>query len=272
MRVLLAAILLSCTTETAPTIDWRATSPRLAACKSLAEATCARIESCAPRSARIALGATCINTLTDACFDTAGLAGSQRTIADVHTCADATRIVSCESFLERYPEVCPHHGVLANGVMCAFDEQCASDHCARPPDTACGQCAPALVLAGLGQPCGPATPCGRRLFCDVDRCMPRRKIGESCGGVGQCDPFEAATCNETFVCQAAKVVGVGEACTFTANALTLCEAPARCINDRCAAAKPEGAPCADSHECDGFYGECIRGRCVRRTVEMCIQK
>lgn len=272
MRLLLGFSLVSCLAEQPTAVDWQARSPRLAACKALAEATCTRIEACAPRSARIALGTTCITTLTDGCFETAGLSGSQRTTAAVTACAETTRSASCEPFLAQYPDLCPASGALADGVMCAFDEQCRSLACARPADSACGLCAPKPALAELGQPCGPQSPCNRRLFCDVARCAPKRKLGEACGGVGQCDPFEAATCNETFTCQTAKVARLGEPCTFTANALTLCEAPARCINDRCAVAKREGAPCVDSHECDGFYGECIRGRCVRRTVEMCAQK
>lgn len=208
---------------------------------------------------------------TDACFETAGLGGSARTIADVRACADSTRVARCEDFLARYPDVCEHRpGALQNGVGCAFHEQCASLRCERSPDSACGVCAPGTAtFAGLGEPCGPMAPCGRLLFCDVSRCAPKRKIGESCGGVGQCDPYEAAVCNETYVCQTAAVAQLGEACTLTANALTLCEAPARCIDDRCAPAKRDGAPCVESHECEGFHGECIRGHCVRRTVELC---
>ncbi len=273
-RFLLALLLVSCAAEPAPVVDWRAQSPRLAACKALAEATCARLESCAPRSARISVGTACIATLTDACFETAGLGGSARSTADVRACADATRASSCERFLARYPDVCElPRGALADGVGCAFDEQCASLHCRRPADSACGVCATDTVaLAGLGEPCGPMVPCGRLLFCDVSRCAPKRKLGESCGGVGQCDPFEAAICNETYMCQTAAVAQLGQACTFTANALTLCEAPARCIDDRCVAAKRDGAACIESHECEGYYGECIRGHCVRRTVELCAQK
>lgn len=81
-------------------------------------------------------------------------------------------------------------------------------------------------------------------------------------------------CNESYKCEAAKIAKLGEPCTFTANALTLCEAPARCINDRCAAAKREGERCGvnGAHECEGFDADCIGGVCVRRTVEMCGQR
>ena len=144
----------------------------------------------------------------------------------------------------------------------------------RPGESACGLCAAAIAEATLGQPCGPTAPCSRLLFCDVNRCAPRKKLGEACGGLGQCDPFETAVCNETFKCEAARTARLGEPCSFTANALILCEAPARCINDRCAVAKREGEACGTNgaHECEGFDADCVRSVCVRRTVELCGQK
>lgn len=240
------------------------------ACTDLATATCARLDACAPAFKRISVGGDCVNALTDHCFRTAGLSGSKRDPAQCHPEA-----LSCADFLAHYPDACEApKGLLANGVMCAFDEQCAGGACRPSGESACGTCADAARVAALGEPCGPSRACQRLLYCDVDRCAVRKKAGEACGGIGQCDPFDALVCNETFKCEAAKTAKRGEACTLTANALVLCEAPLRCIDGRCGTAKPEGAPCGENgaHECEGFDAQCIRGRCVRRTVEMCAQK
>lgn len=250
-------------------------SPRALACAALAEASCARLAACAPGAATIGVGtgATCTAALTEHCTRTAGLGGSARSTDEVSKCARAIPALDCPAFLTRYPELCEAPpGALVNGEVCSFDEQCATHTCARVADVACGTCAAARPPAArLGESCGPSAPCERLLFCDVNRCAPRKKVGEKCGGLGQCDPYEAAYCNETFECSQAEVARLGEPCSFTANALVLCEAPARCINDRCAPAKPEGSPCgaAGAHECAGFDAECIRGVCVRRTVETC---
>lgn len=242
-------------------------------------------------------GETCIAALRDHCLRTAGVGGSSRTVDKVHECAAATRAVACPTFLARYPEVCePLPGARAIGQACTFDEQCVTGFCGRQPDTACGTCVPpraigerclggacggALVCnsagvctkpGALGDACGPNAPCEHLLFCDVDECANRRVVGDPCAGVGQCDSYAVATCSESFRCRLAVVAKLGEPCAFTATALTLCEAPARCINDRCAVAKREGEACVTAHECGGFNAECIRGRCVLRTVETCDQK
>jgi hypothetical protein len=267
-RALVCVLIVSCASSDA-------TSPgvqrsRLQACTALASATCARLEACAPAFARVSVGGRCITTLTEHCFDTAGLYGSTRDPSQCHP-----EQLSCGELLANYPNACAApKGLLANGVMCAFDEQCAFGACNRPTDSACGTCASAPSLAGPGEVCGPTRACQRLLFCNVDRCAVRKKAGEACGGVGQCDPFDTLVCNETYKCEAAKVAKLGEACTFTANALVLCEAPYRCIEGKCASAKPEGAACGvnGAHECEGFDADCLGGRCVRRRVEMCAQK
>lgn len=273
-------------------------TPRGVACIALAESVCARVETCAPFLAKTGtgVGAVCTAAVFDHCFRTAGLGGSNRTVADIASCADAVRKSDCAGFLSSLPDVCEYPpGSLVDGSFCAFHEQCASRFCDRAPDTACGvcaapprvgqpclhdACAPGLVCTSanscvrpgaLGDSCGPNEPCGRLLFCNGDRCAVRRQPGEGCNGFGQCDAFAETTCAANSVCRATATAALGEPCDLTANALTLCNAPARCIDDRCAPAKAEGASCgsAGSHECDGFQSECIRGRCLLRTVEMC---
>jgi len=274
-------------------------TPRARACTELASAICERYAACAPVAATVGpgVGATCLTALRDHCLRTAGIGGSARTVDVVNACAGATRTLACPAFLARYPEVCDRlPGARALGESCTFDEQCGGGFCARELDSACGTCVPprvtdaaciggacgeALVCntanqctmpGGLGASCGPNAPCERLLFCDVDRCAPKRNVGDPCAGLGQCDPYAVATCSESFRCRAATVAKLGEPCSFTATALTLCEAPARCINDRCASAKREGESCTSAHECDGFGAECLRGRCVLRLVETCAQK
>ncbi len=299
-ELLFSLLLLGCASNDDPerTADSSRT-PRALACTELASAICERFNACAPDAALVGpgQGETCVAALRDHCLRTAGVGGSSRTVDKVNECANATRALACPSFLARYPDVCdPLPGTRVIGEACTFDEQCVTTFCGRESDTACGTCVPpraagdrclggacggSLVCnsasvctkpGALGEACGPNAPCEHLLFCDVDHCANKRNIGEACGGVGQCDPYVVATCSEFYKCRAATVAKLGEACAFTATALTLCEAPARCIDDRCAAAKPEGATCTTAYECDGFGAECIRGRCVLRTVETCAQK
>lgn len=273
-------------------------SPRLAACRSYAQALCERVEACAPFLARTGLGrgSLCVDAVAERCFETAGLGGSQRTPEALSSCAEETRKSTCDAFLESFPEPCAlPPGKLADGAGCAFSEQCASTFCAREADVACGVCMAApragercvqgacargllctsagacVAPARLGQPCGPNDPCARLLFCDTGVCVPRRELGEGCAGFGQCDTFGETSCAANSLCVATRVVGKGQACDLTANALVLCEAPYRCIDDVCAEGHPQGATCgsAGSHECAGFQSECIRGRCVAPVVEAC---
>lgn len=281
--------------------SWTERSPRALACSRLAEAMCARVDGCAPFLAQTTLGrgAACIRALADRCQLAAGLGGSQRTPESMDACAESVKASTCDAFLGSFPEPCePPAGTLSAGSTCAFDEQCATTFCARAPDVACGVCLPApragepcsfaacargLVCTSanlcakpgrVGDACGPNEPCARLAFCDGSVCAPRRKVGEGCAGFGQCDAFGETACAANSICIATRVARKGEACDLTANALVLCEAPYRCIDDRCAEAKPEGATCgsAGSHECAGFESECIRGRCVTRVVEACAQK
>lgn len=293
------ALVAGCAVQEDPERSDVARSPRALACTDLATATCERYAACAPLAARAGPGegATCVAALREHCLRTTGIGGSTRTVEAVSACAGATRALACPTFLARYPEVCdPLPGALGVGAPCAFDEQCATQFCARQADTACGTCIPPRVAGAscvggacggglacntanqctrpgaLGEACGPNVPCERLLFCDVDRCSARHGLGEACAGVGQCDLSVLATCSESYRCRAGAVVPLGEPCTLTATGLTLCEAPARCINDRCVAGRAEGEACTSAHECDGFGAECIRGRCVLRRIETCAQK
>ncbi len=276
--------------------SWLETSPRAIACRTLADRECARLAECAPFLARTALGPTCVVDLRDRCLARAGLGGSKRSPAQITACAESVAQSACDVLLTAYPDVCDvPPGARELGAACTFHEQCASTFCAREAETACGVCAAlperrcvggecgggrvctlagdCATLGGRDAACGPNAPCSRLLYCDVDRCVPRKAPDALCAGFGECDAFGATTCAQDSVCRATIVARLGDACALTANALILCEAPARCISGvgegRCRAAKPEGETCASSHECSD---ECLRGRCVRRTVETCPQK
>ncbi|MBI2392639.1 MAG: hypothetical protein HYV09_23845 [Deltaproteobacteria bacterium] len=307
--VLLALVLVPCAAcsgrfgvsdggEPADAGPWTTRSPRALACAVLAEATCARVDACAPFLAQTSLGrgAACVAPVTEHCVRTAGVGGSRRTPESLTACAEAIRASACGDFVARFPDNCElPPGELALDASCAFDEQCGSSLCAREPETACGtcvrapgvgascvfgRCARGLVCtsagqcakpAALGEPCGPNDPCTNLGFCDTGRCAPRRTVGQGCAGFGQCELFGESACAANSICIATKVAKPGEACDLTANALVLCEAPYRCIDDRCAPAKPEGAACGSggAHECAGHQTECLRGRCVARVVEAC---
>jgi hypothetical protein len=275
-----------------------AESPRALACARWASANCARVAACAPFLSTTTLGSppSCTRSLTVHCLASMGLGGSARTPSVIASCADAIEAAPCDAFLGAFPEACaPPPGELPVGAPCAFDEQCRTTFCAREPDTACGACAPAPVAGqactlgacarglacngagtcvkpgSLGDACGANEPCARLTFCSDGRCVVRRRTGEGCAGFGQCDAFGASTCAANSICIDTKLARQGEPCSLTANELVLCEAPYRCIDDRCQPAKPEGAACgaAGAHECAGYRAECLRGRCVVRVTEAC---
>lgn len=285
------------TARPADTVDAGA-SPRAQACAHLAAETCARLTACAPEFTRLELGvgAVCEAAVRDDCLRRAGLGGSRRTTSVVDACAAEVAGLSCSALLERFPEPCPPPlGLLAAGTACAFHEQCATGFCGREDDAACGacvsppgvgaacvgdECGPGLVCTSAhrcarpvatGGSCGPNAPCNRFAFCDFDTCKPRRALGEACAGLGECDPYDGAFCSVTLHCARARVAADGAACSLSANELTLCTPPARCVDGRCEAPRLEGAACGTSgaHACAGFPPECIQGRCLVRTVETC---
>lgn len=278
---------------------WAERSPRAQACKALASAFCARVDTCAPIVSDALLGRAdgCVAAMTDRCFRTMAIGGSSRGPAELVACGEAIATMDCDTFTVRYPEPCAiPPGTLPDAAACAFDEQCASSFCARNADDACGTCARAprisepcvarrcptgLVCNGLGrcvrphavsEPCDQTQPCDRLGLCELGTCVPRRKLGERCGGFDQCDPFGATVCSQQSWCVATAVAKRGERCDRTANMLTVCEAPARCIDDRCTDGLSEGAPCNDVGACAGPFAECLRGRCVTRSIEACAQK
>jgi len=279
--------------------SWLSTSPRAIACRDLASAGCAQVQTCAPFVAKTGpgIGSACETHLFDECFRTAGLGGSNRTPAFVTSCASTVRASTCDTFLARYPTTCDApKGSLVDGTSCAFSEQCESGFCGASVDSACGACMrpPAIAEACVGgacggnllcnsanqcakpavlaETCGPSAPCASSFFCESNKCVVRKKLGESCAGFGQCDSLAGTICGEGFKCESVKIARLGEACSLTANALVLCEAPARCIDDRCVKPKPAGQSCASSYECEGSPGvtaKCVQGRCALLAVESC---
>ncbi len=280
--------------------SWLLRSPRALACTDLARATCRRLEACAPAytKAVVGLDSLCTDQLRDDCLRRVGLGGSRRTLADVATCTASLPSMACSAFLESYPDVCPAPpGALLLEASCAFHEQCASGFCARGDDTACGACAippsngspcaggecgrglvcsPGRVCSkpgAVGESCSPSAPCGRLAFCDFDKCRARRALDDVCGGLGECSSFDAAYCSQSLRCTRVTTAALGAACSLTANELVLCPPPARCVDGICALPRREGELCGvgGSHVCAGYPPECVRGRCVVRTVETCGQ-
>lgn len=131
------------------------------------------------------------------------------------------------------------------------------------------------VIVGRGErdaPCANSslgTTCASGLFCDplaCSTCQPRRAIGESCGGSGQCE--EGARCGD--VREATTVM----VCVPSARRGDPCPEPTRCVSGldeppvscrdgfcRTALSIPLGGACDGFDRCDD-EGVCVEGTCV----------
>lgn len=198
------------------------------ACATAAAAACARLEACLPLVLAVEDGdlATCTARQTAQCRALQGLAGMDRTAAELETCAADFASLTCADVLVGKPvAACAGKGSLTLGSPCFVDGQCATGRCGHDvtlPYGACGQCAVEVDVGGA---------------CDATATKPC-KIGLFCGGDKACHAFAHQ----------------GDPC----DAMTkLCQAPLACSGGSCVAPvdKAKGAACDPTKlECDLSQG------------------
>jgi len=114
----------------------------------------------------------------------------------------------------------------ANGMPCAFDEQCAGARCSASGD-GCGVC---LTPRKLGEACiGLLDTCARSATCTNGVCVSTKKVvGQTCAlGPGGLLPLDQKECDDELYCEAPDVTGgsgicravhgKGEACSLIAQ-------------------------------------------------------
>jgi hypothetical protein len=164
------------------------------------------------------------------------------------------------------------HTPPANGIPCAFDEQCAGARCSASGSD-CGVC---LTPRKLGEACaGSLDTCARSAQCTNGVCVSTKKgVGQTCGlGPGGLLPVDKMECDDELYCEPLDVssgsgtcrapVGQGEACSLFAQ----CAAGLRCVDETCVPGPGKlGEPCGpypgcvdDTLECNSLTMTCQTG-------------
>jgi hypothetical protein len=134
------------------------------ACSDLANARCAKIDSCGGGfGVEVKYGdlATCESRLSAQCVLGLAAPNTGATPANREACSTSIAAEDCPTFLGTdAPDPCvPPAGTLAAGSACGAAAQCQSTYCAIPVGSACGTCATAPVA---GDPCTATGECGGR--------------------------------------------------------------------------------------------------------------
>ena len=125
------------------------------------------------------------------------------------SCIAAMRDVTCTEFAvddDALESRCPNpfEGQVANGMQCAFDEECQSGYCegdSQGNNPMSGTCKP---LPTQGQACIDFE-CADNLQCDAGTCSPLKADGEECFDGEECmsGGCNGATNNAPGMCGAA---------------------------------------------------------------------
>lgn len=181
-------------------------------CLALAEAQCARYQTCTPFTLVVGYGdvATCVAVRRRECEATYGSPGQEPLLDAVHECAARWINAPCECVLgETCPALAPKPGNLPDGSPCYDARQCQGGVCTSTPFT-CGECA---AGTGLGEICGDERPaCRAGLVCNAARvCSKPRVRGQRCATSDDC-ARDLACANR----QCGDHVGAGEPCLHDA--------------------------------------------------------
>ena len=254
------------------------------ACTALADAYCAKLQSCSPFVTSVAYGdvAMCKQRWILNCTPTFAVTGTSATPARTSGCAQSIAALSCTTFLSGdLGTACAiAAGTVALGGPCGDDAQCASTFCARAPAAVCGTCQPATMA---GDPCvqsscsistNTACPAGKTT------CVKpvAGKVGDSCVGHEQCDVGHQVGCNPTNgKCIALALASAGGTCgadSIFPSSVAVCPAAGTCsasLAGRCSAAGMDGASCSTSDT--GTHcmapARCVSGKCTLPNPATC---
>lgn len=286
-------LLVACSGSSATT----SSSPE-AACASLVDAVCGRLESCFPLTIRVAYKdvAQCKERQTTSCLKTFNAPGSTVTPADADACTSAYAALSCDALLGgSAPEACRFAGSLTDGTPCGDGAQCVGRNCRKAAGSTCGACS---TRAAAGATCQASNDCLDELTCAGGKCVAPAKAGAACsstlpceaplrcangvcaqplaagatcepGPNDACDRLKGLFCDPTSkACKEVKLANAGEACGLVNGTFVACAAAGRCKTGptgqgTCLAAAADGQPCSDK---DGPSciepADCVNGVCT----------
>ena len=278
--------------DTKPPVETITDTPDTA-CKAFATARCTKFGTCEPfvRDIFFDTDALCIERLSRQCLGGLSANGSNKTPADVRTCATAVEAQTCDTFQRGEPIECtPKPGKLPNAAGCYDDGQCASAFCARGLFITCGKCAPPptegatcvsgacpVTLAcsagvcvkpgGVGAACKATSACAQTLACRKGVCAAHAK-GDACdpgAASPECSFSAGLFCDgATMQCQSLTLATIGVAC---AGAFS-CRG-ASCVAGTCAPLLLDGASCSGATAACKSPLVCVSGTCALPDSKTC---
>lgn len=109
-------------------------------------------------------------------------------------CLTAYEAKSCDELKSRLTEDVAEcdtvfTATVANGGVCATDEDCTSGHCELAVDQDGDEAAEGIcqAYAAVGAPCNETTTCGPGSYCEGTSCVTAKADGDECTSNGQCN-------------------------------------------------------------------------------------
>lgn len=249
------------------------------ACSKLAQAQCAKLQSCSDAVApdgvsilrnydSIDQGAySCLTRVTNDCINRLKAPGNGNNPTLTEQCAAAYPALSCQDFFDNLPAPgCAPTGPRANGQPCVVAGQCMSAYCSGNKTAVCGTCADPPPA---GSSCA-ASACDHNQACSAASqvCMANIGAGVACDGADA----SAVNCASGLTCSGtvgSKTCVAGEStegasCGGT-GALCLrfqglaCEGTAGSKVCTAVALVGDGQPCGTLT--DGTRADCLAGEC-----------
>ncbi len=276
-----------------------------AACASLVQAVCGKLDACYPLVIRVSYKdrAQCEERQTASCLKTFSAPGSSITTAQADACTNAYEALSCDALLAgAAPESCRVAGTLADGTPCGDNAQCSGRNCRKTGDNACGACSTRgaagascqgssdcleeLACAGgkcvapakAGAACSTSQPCEANLRCANGVCAQPLAAGATCeaGANDACDRLKGLFCDGVSkVCKEVKLANAGETCGLVDGTFVACGAAGNCKvgptgQGTCVAAAADGQPCntKDGPKCIE-PAKCVNGVCTLADPAAC---
>jgi hypothetical protein len=254
------------------------------ACTALADAYCAKLETCSTFVMNVAYGdlATCKARWILNCTPNFGAPGTSATPARTNTCAQSIAALSCTTFLsgDLGTACAVGAGTVAQGGPCGDDAQCASTFCPRAPTAVCGTCQPVTMA---GDPCVQSScSVSTNTVCPAGKttCIKpvAGKVGDSCVGHEQCDVGHQVGCNPTNgKCIALTLATAGGTCgadSIIPTSVAVCPASGSCsasLAGKCSAVGMDGAACstADTGTHCMPPARCVSSKCTLPNPATC---
>jgi hypothetical protein len=256
---------------------------------------CPKYEECSPFILEIAFSPDCPSYIRKGCNDIGRLSDVRMTPAAYAACVEAFARQSCDDWLYNVvtpAECAPVPGLRPRESACGSPLQCRSGACSAFSDR-CGVCTAALP--GEGDACFGSCTVG--LVCSQGRCVPGRRLGETCNATSECvgimtcqdgtcarlpgegepcagtelrcDSFHGTSCDaQTGLCEKIPVSGPRETCTGYCRAGAYC-LPSGRGSDVCAESRGTGERCPNGLEaCDRLH-TCTGGVCIEFDPATC---